>query len=224
MGFDWQWDFAIEILPALLAGLGNSLLATLLGYGLALFLGVALLTLQRTRWRWFNFVVREVVNFIRTTPLLVQLFFVFYVLPQAGVVLSPWVTGMITIGLHYGTYLCGVYRGALFAVPRGQWEACKALNMPGWKAYLRIILPQALVPALPGLRIYLTGCLKDTSMLATIALPELLNVAAQIGTNRYRYLEPYTVAAVLSLCVTIPVFTLLSLLDRPIARALGLRK
>ena len=224
MGFDWQWDFAFEILPLLLKGLGNSLLATVIGYGLAMVIGLVLMALQGTPWRWFNIVVREIVNFIRTTPLLVQLFFVFYVLPNAGIVLSVWVAGMMTIGLHYGTYLCGIYRGALYAVPKGQWEACRALNIPTWKAYLRIVIPQALVPALPGLRIYLTGCFKDTSILATISLPELLNAAAQVGTNRYRYLEPYTMAAVLCLLVTVPTFLVLSALAGPIGRALGRSK
>ena len=77
---------------------------------------------------------------------------------------------MLTIGLHYGTYLSEVYRGAIEAVPKQQWEACKALNLSIFRTYGRIILPQALPVALPGMGNYLVGIIKDTPMLATIGV------------------------------------------------------
>ena len=91
-------------------------------------MGLFFLLGQRTPSKIINVINREIVEFIRSTPLLIQLFFVYFVLPQFGITLSAWVCGMITIGLHFGTYLSEVYRGALEGVSKTQWEACRALN------------------------------------------------------------------------------------------------
>src|SRR5690606_3154378 len=98
---DWRWDFTFDILPRLIVATGNTLLASGLGYGIAVVLGLVFALAQRTPWRLVNATVREAVEFIRSTPLVLQIFFVFYVGPQFGVRLSPWVAGMIAIGLHY---------------------------------------------------------------------------------------------------------------------------
>ena len=126
-------------------------------------------------------ITREIVEFIRSTPLLIQLFFVYFVLPQFGITLSAWVCGMLTIGLHFGTYLCEVYRGALEAVPKAQWEACRALNFSNAYAYRRIILPQAFPSAIPGMGNYLVGIFKDTPLLSTIGVAELFHAATAVG-------------------------------------------
>ena len=109
--FDWKWDFTWEILPRLVSATGNTLIAAGAGYAIALVLGLLLAIAQRTPYRGVTFVVRESVEFIRSTPLLLQIFFVFYVGPQFGVRLSPWTSGMIAIGVHYACYLSEVYRG-----------------------------------------------------------------------------------------------------------------
>ena len=127
--FDWNWEFTWEILPRLLQATGNTLVAAGAGYLIALVLGLVLALAQRSPNRVLTFVVREFVEFIRSTPLLLQIFFVFYVGPQFGIRLSPWASGMIAIGLHYSCYLSEVYRGGIDSVPRGQWEAATALNM-----------------------------------------------------------------------------------------------
>ena len=127
--FNWKWDFTFEILPKIAWAALNTLLAAGIGYSIAIVLGLALALAQRTKYRPLTFIVREFVEFIRSTPLLLQVFFVFYVGPQVGITLSPWVAGMIAIGLHYAAYMSEVYRGGLDSVPKGQWEACTALNM-----------------------------------------------------------------------------------------------
>ena len=127
--FDWRWDFTFEILPRLIMATGNTLLAAALGYGIAVVLGLVFALAQRTPSRVLTFVVREAVEFIRSTPLVLQIFFVFYVGPQFGLRLSPWTAGMIAIGLHYASYLSEVYRGGLESVPKGQWEAATSLNL-----------------------------------------------------------------------------------------------
>src|SRR5438067_13294666 len=148
MSFDWQWDYTFQILPVLLEAAVNTVIATVVGYSLALVIGVLFLVGQRTPYRILNRAVREVVEFVRTTPLIAQVFFVFYVAPDYGILLSPWTSGMLALGIHYGAYLSEVYRGALYAIPRQQWEACKALNLSATRTYVGVILPQALPPSM----------------------------------------------------------------------------
>ena len=140
---EWRWDFTWEILPRLIVAAGNTLLAAGIGYAIAVVLGLVLALAQRTPWIVLTWAVREAVEFIRSTPLVLQIFFVFYVFPQFGVRLSPWVSGMIAIGLHYAAYLSEVYRAGIDGVPRGQWEACRALNLSTRRTYFGIVIPQA---------------------------------------------------------------------------------
>jgi polar amino acid transport system permease protein len=225
MNFDWQWDFTFEIIPSILRALSVSLLATVIGFSLAMVVGLIFLVGQRSRFRAVNWTVREVVNFIRTTPILVQLFFIFYVFPQMGMTLSPWVAGMLTLGVHYGSYLSEVYRGALLSVPKGQWEACKAIGISPLKTMVRIIIPQALPASMPGIRIYLIGCFKDTSVLSVISIAEMVQVATTVGTNTYRFLEPFTLIGVFSLMVAVPLFVLLTWAEKSMSRSVrGLGK
>ena len=105
MEMAFRWDFAYEILPKLLWATVNTILAAGIGYLIAVIIGLLFLLGQRTSFKILNMLVREIVEFIRSTPLLIQLFFVYFVLPQFGITLSAWVCGMLTIGLHLGTYL-----------------------------------------------------------------------------------------------------------------------
>jgi len=221
---EWRWDFVFEILPRMLWATGNTLLAALIGYAIALVVGLAFLLMQQTPSRIVNMIMREIVEFIRSTPLLVQLFFVYFVAPQFGIILSAWVSAMLTIGLHFGTYLSEVYRTGLAAVPKGQWEACKSLNMSATRTYVRVILPQALPVALPGMGNYLIGIFKDTPMLATIGVAELMHTANALGAETYRYLEPYTMVGFIFLIISLPTAAGLRRLEAAVARAQGQSK
>jgi polar amino acid transport system permease protein len=222
MRFDWNWEFTFEILPRLLAATLNTLLAAGIGYAIAVVLGLVLALAQRTPWRALTFVVREVVEFIRSTPLVLQIFFVFYVGPQFGIRLSPWTAGMIAIGLHYSAYLSEVYRAGIEAVPKGQWEACRALNMTTRDTYLRIVIPQALPPSIAGMGNYLIGIFKDTPMLSVIGVAELLHTANAIGSENYRFLEPYTLVGVIFLVISLPAAGFVRLFEARVRRKLGL--
>ena len=204
MNAEWRWDFAIEILPNMLWATLNTILAAGIGYAIAAIVGLLFLLGQRTPIKIVNMVNREIVEFIRSTPLLIQLFFVYFVLPQFGITLSAWVCGMITIGLHFGTYLSEVYRGALEGVPRTQWEACRALNFSTFYTYRKIVLPQAFPIAIPGMGNYLVGIFKDTPLLSTIGVAELFHAATAVGGYHYRYLEPYTIVGIIFLTLSIP--------------------
>lgn len=220
--FDWKWDFAWEILPRLIQATGNTLIAAGAGYAIALVLGLVLAVAQRSPYRVLTFVVREFVEFIRSTPLLLQIFFVFYVGPQFGIKLSPWASGMIAIGLHYSCYLSEVYRGGIDSVPKGQWEAAIALNMTTVQTYKRVVIPQALVPALAGMGNYLVGIFKDTPMLSVIGVAELIHTANAIGSEHYRFLEPFTLVGLIFLAISLPAAGLIRGFEGYIRRKLGL--
>jgi len=219
MGF--RWDFAYEILPQLLYATVNTILAAGVGYLIAVFAGLVFLLGRRTTSRLLNAFTREIVEFIRSTPLLIQLFFVYFVLPQFGITLSAWVCGMITIGLHFGTYLCEVYRGALEAIPKSQWEACRALNFTKVYSYRKIILPQAFPVAIPGMGNYLVGIFKDTPLLSTIGVAELFHAATAVGGYNYRYLEPYTMVGLIFLMLSIPAAFYVRRLEQKINKTQG---
>ena len=204
MNAEWRWDFAIEILPQMLLATLNTILAAGIGYAIAAIVGLLFLLGQRTPIKVVNMINREIVEFIRSTPLLIQLFFVYFVLPQFGITLSAWVCGMITIGLHFGTYLSAVYRGALEGVPKTQWEACRALNFSSFYTYRKIVFPQAFPIAIPGMGNYLVGIFKDTPLLSTIGVAELFHAATAVGGYHYRYLEPYTIVGLIFLTLSIP--------------------
>ncbi|MGB7319158.1 MAG: ectoine/hydroxyectoine ABC transporter permease subunit EhuD [Planktotalea sp.] len=220
--FDWKWEFVWEILPRLIQATGNTLIAAGAGYGLALVLGLFLALGQRSPYRVVTFVIRELVEFIRSTPLLLQIFFIFYVGPQFGLRLSPWMSGMIAIGLHYSCYLSEVYRGGIESVPRGQWEAATALNMSVLQTYRRIVIPQAIPPALAGLGNYLVGIFKDTPMLSVIGVAELIHTANAIGSENYRFLEPYTMVGIIFLAISLPSAGLIRAFEGYVRRKMGM--
>jgi polar amino acid transport system permease protein len=222
MRFDWNWEFTWEILPRLLAATVNTLMAAGIGYAIAVVLGLILALAQRTPWKPLTFAVREMVEFIRSTPLVLQIFFVFYVGPQFGIRLSPWTAGMIAIGLHYAAYLSEVYRAGIEAVPKGQWEACRALNLTTRDTYFRIVIPQALPPSIAGMGNYLVGIFKDTPMLSVIGVAELMHAANSIGSENYRFLEPFTLVGVIFLAISLPAAGLVRLFEHWIRRKLGL--
>jgi polar amino acid transport system permease protein len=220
--FDWQWGYTLEIMPRLLQATLNTLKAAGLGYGIAVLLGLPLALLQRTHSRGLTLAVRELMEFVRSTPLVLQIFFVFYVGPQFGLRLSPWTSGMIAIGLHYATYLSEVFRSGLEAVPRGQWEACKALNLGTARTYGRIVIPQAVPVCLPGMGNYLVGILKDTPMLSVIGVAELMHTANALGSETYRFLEPYTLVGIIFLALSLPAAAGFRFLETRVRRRLNM--
>ena len=221
MNAEWKWDFAFQILPQMLWATLNTIMAAGIGYAIAAVVGLLFLLGQRTPYKFMNIIVREIVEFIRSTPLLIQLFFVYFVGPQFGITLSAWVSAMITIGLHFGTYLSEVYRGALEGVPKTQWEACRALNFTTFYTYKRIVLPQAFPIAIPGMGNYLVGIFKDTPLLSTIGVAELFHAATAVGGYHYRYLEPYTMVGVIFLILSVPAAMGIRKLEKKVNLAQG---
>lgn len=199
--FDWQ--FAWHILPDLLRTSLATIGITLGGFVIALALGLVLALLRRSRLPFFSWPAVAVIEFIRSTPLLIQLYFLFYVLPDYGLTMSALMTGVLGLSLHYACYVAEVYRAGLDAVPRGQWEAATALNLNPWHAYRDVILPQAIRPILPALGNYLIAMFKDTPVLSAITVVELMLQAKNIGSQTFRYIEPITMAGLFFLLVSL---------------------
>ena len=201
----WDWEFALEILPVLLEHFVRyTLLATVLATGLAAVLGLVFAIVRHVGVPFLAPLTTAFIEFIRSTPLLVQLFFLFYGLPQLGLTLSPLVTGVIGLGVHYACYYAEVYRAGIEGVPKGQWEACTALSLPARYQWQHIVLPQAVRNALPALGNYAISMFKETPFLALITVPELVQAATSIGSRSFRYVEPFTLAGLIFLLASYP--------------------
>lgn len=200
---EWDWEFAFSILPTLLKGLKTTLLATFLGVIVAAVLGLAFALLRRSTNRLVSRVTGFVVEFIRGTPLLVQLYFIFYVLPDIGIKLPPLTAGVLGMGLHYAAYFAEVYRSGIEAVSRGQWEAAQATNLTKRQAWIHVILPQAIPPMIPAMANYVLAMFKETPLLSAITVLELMGEARSVANSTYRYVEPMTLVGVFFLIVSI---------------------
>ena len=200
---EWDWAFVIQILPTLFEGVKITILATLLGSIVAAAIGLVIAIVRRSKNRLISIPMGFVAEFIRGTPLLVQLYFIFYVLPDLGITLSPLVAGVIGLGLHYGTYTAEVYRAGIDNVARGQWEAAKACNLSSVQTWTQIILPQALPPMIPALANYFIAMFKETPLLSAITVLELMNQARSIANYNYRYIEPITLVGAFFLIISL---------------------
>jgi polar amino acid transport system permease protein len=210
----WDWEFTGQILPDMLRGMLLTFEATALGSILAMLLGLVLTLLRRSAIWLVRTVVWLFIEFVRSTPLLVQLYFLFFVLPNFGVTLSPLTTGVIGLGVHYATYIAEVYRAGIDGVPRGQTEAARALSLPWSRTWSSVILPQAIPRVLPALGNYVISMFKETPLLLAIGVIDLVGAAQQAGSEAYRYVEPYTLAGIFFLLLSYPASILVRRLER----------
>ena len=210
----FDWVYAWEIVPVLAQALVVTLQATALGMAIALALGLVLALLRRSPRRWLAWPTALFVEFVRSTPLLVQIFFLFYVLPEAGLRLSPLAAGVAALGIHYAAYCSEVYRAGLEAIPKGQWEAASALNLGRWRTLVAVVIPQALPPIVPALGNYLVAMFKDTPLLSAITVVELLQTAKLLGAESFRYVEPLTLVGLLFLVLSLASAALIRMTER----------
>ncbi len=209
MLFGYEWDtsdglsFAISILPILMRGLIVTLQATLLGFFVAMVLGLVLAALKSAPTRLVAWPAIAITEFIRDTPLLIQLFFLFYVLPEYGIVLPAFLTGALALGIQYSAYLSEVYRAGIEAVRRGQLEAARALNLTSMRSFTHVVLPQAIPRIVPAMGNYLVSIMKDVPILSVVTVLEMLNVARIIGDRTFNYLIPLSMVGGIYLILTL---------------------
>lgn len=211
--------FAMEILPLLLDAMVVTIEATLIGFAAAAIVGLLMALGRRAENPLVSKPTGAFVEFIRLTPLLIQLFFLFYVLPRYGFRMPALLVGIIGLGLHYGSYTSEVYRAGIEAIPQGQWEAAKALNFSTTKTWTNIILPQAIPPMIPALGNYLVAMFKETPLLAFITVVEMFNRAKIISAQTFQPLEPYTLVGLLFFVLSFPSALLLKRLEVRLARS-----
>ena len=214
----WDWSYAASLLPDLLQGLIVTVQVTLLGSFLAIFLGVVMAVIWRLRVPVLSPLVLGYARIIRGTPLLVQLYAIFFLLPQVMPALSPATSAVLGLGANYSTYMAEAVRAGLSGVPTGQWEVATALNLPARKTWTRVILPQMVVPTLPVIGNYVNSMFKVSALVSAISVVDVFNAATIAGNSTYRYLEPFTLVGLLYLAVSIPVTILLYFVGRRVAQ------
>ena len=192
-----DWELVRSSLLPLLEGLVlGTLPITALSFVLGLVLALVVALMRLSGRRIVSGVARAYVSVIRGTPLLLQLFIVFYGLPSLGVTLDPFPSAIIAFTLNVGGYASEAVRAAILAVPRGQWEAAMTVGMNRPTTLRRIVLPQASRIAVPPLSNTLISLVKDTSLASTILVTELLRKAQEIAAPSFEFFTLYGVAAV----------------------------
>lgn len=204
----------------MLRGIAVTVQSTLMAIVIAVVLGLFLALGRRSTHRWISWPVAGFIEFIRSTPLLIQLFFLYFAmpgltfLPDWARVLTPMTALVIGLGVHYGTYASEAYRAGIDSVPRGQWEAATAMNLSTVHTWMRVILPQAIPRSLPTLGNYFSAMFKDAPLGSSIGVIGVLFVARSIGGETFRYVEPMLLAGALFLMVSIPAALFVRRLER----------
>lgn len=210
---NWDWQNVSDFMPMFWDGVLVTLQALVVGSLLAFSLGLVWAIAQRSKLKVIRWPVVAVTEFIRNTPLLVQLFFLFYVVPEWGPSMSPLATGIIGLGLHYSTYTAEVYRAGIDGVPTGQWEAATALSLSKVRTWTAVILPQAIRRVVPALGNYVVAMLKDSPMISIIGAFEMLGEARAFSNETFTF-EAYTVVGIAFIVIAYPASLLLRALER----------
>ena len=191
-----DWDLVWSSLwPIVRGGLTGTIPLALASFGLGLVLALVVALMRLSRVPLVSAVARGYVSVIRGTPLLVQLFVIFYGLPSVGVTLSPWPSAIIAFSLNVGGYAAEVIRAAILSVPAGQWEAAHTIGMSRRQALRRIILPQAARVSVPPLSNTFISLVKDTSLASLILVTELFRQAQEVATFSGEFMVLYVEAA-----------------------------
>lgn len=195
-----KWQILLDsLLPLLKAGVAFTVPLTLISFALGLLLAIVTALARLSSWRVLQAVSKFYVWVIRGTPLLVQLFIIFYGLPSVGVTLDPFPAAVIGFTLSVGAYGSEIVRAAILSIHAGQWEAAYSIGMTRFQALRRIILPQASRVAVPPLANSFISLVKDTSLAATVTYTEMFRTAQQITSTTYEPLLVYSEAAVIYL-------------------------
>lgn len=214
---NWDWSHVDDFMPLFWDGVGITLQALLGGTLIAFSLGMVWAVAQRSEKKWIRWPVTVFTEFIRNTPLLVQLFFLFYVVPEWGPSMSPLATGVVGLGLHYSTYTSEVYRAGIDGVPAGQWEAATALSLSKRRTWTAVVLPQAVRRVIPALGNYVIVMLKESPQMAAIGALDMLGQAQNYSQATFTY-EAISVVGIAFIVIAYPASLLLRVLERRLVR------
>ena len=214
-----EWQFIVESGPYILQGVWITILVSVLSITLGTTLAI-LGALGRLSANPVIYAIASLyVSLVRGTPLLVQIFFAYYALPQAGIVLPPIPTGVLALGFNYGAYMTEIFRAGIQAVPRGQREAAQALGMRESQTFRRIVLPQAVRIVTPAVGNEFIAMIKDSSLVAIITVQELLWRAETAGRAAFQTIPAFLIAALAYWVLTIVFSLFQERLERRLARS-----
>lgn len=194
----------ISFLPALLEGAYLTITVSLLSFALATVIGLLVGIARISRLLPLRILATPYVQFIRGTPLLLQLFFIYYVLPYGGILLTPFVSGLLGLTLNYSAYMAEVFRGGVLAIPKGQWEAGLSIGMSRRLLLRRIILPQALRIVIPALGNFFVSIFKDSALVSVITMRDLMFSGQLLASATYKHFEIFAMVAVIYFLISYP--------------------
>jgi His/Glu/Gln/Arg/opine family amino acid ABC transporter permease subunit len=197
-------DDMIGFLPSLLQGAMVTIAVSLLAFGLASVLGLATGLARLSRVVPLRVAAACYIQFIRGTPLLLQLFVIYYVLPYAGIVLTPFVSGAIGLTLNYAAYMAEVFRSGIQAIPKGQSEAGQSVGMSRRLLMRRIILPQAIRIIMPSIGNFFVSIFKDSSLVSVITMRDLMFSGQLLASATYKHFEIFAEVAVIYFLISYP--------------------
>lgn len=215
MDYETRFDVVVEQLPFLINAALLTLMLMAASFILAIILGIVAGQMRMSRRRLLRWPATVYIDFWRTTPLLVQLIWIFFVLPIVfGIRLSAFQSGVLALGLNYGAFFAEIFRAGITSLGRGQSEAGSALGLTGLQVQRRVIYPQALWRMLPPIGSMTVSLLKDTSLVTVIGIAELMNAAQNLTAQTFRPLEVLTVVAIMYFVMTYPIALVTDLLYR----------
>jgi polar amino acid transport system permease protein len=209
----FDFAFALSTVPHILAALFTTIWVTLISSVGASLLGFAWEILRRLN-RPLRYAMRFLIDAIRSTPLLVQIYFLYFVLPYYGVTLPALVVGVLALSVYYSGYLAEVFKAGIDAIDPGQFEAAKALGIGRMDTIVRIILPQMLRNIAAPMGNYFISLLKSTPYLAVIAVPEMFGSALDVASETFRYAEPVLVAGLIFLALAVAIAQAVKVLEQ----------
>ncbi len=207
-------DFLKEVIPSLLRGTGVTLQYTLLALTIGAVVGLPMALARVYGGRWPSRATDVYSSIFRGTPLMIQLFMVYYGLPQLGVILPQSIAALVTLGLNSGAYQSEYFRGAIQSIGSGQMTAARAIGLSQWKAIRYIILPQALRLALPAWSNEAVSMIKYTAVIFLIAVPDLMGEAKIIASRFFAPIETYLLVAGFYLVLVFIMTQLLRVIER----------
>src|SRR4051795_12521558 len=212
MAFDWA---AIPgMLPELLSGLKVTVLATIVIMAIALVVALPIALARMSQHAFLRVPSTIYVQVLRGTPVLLQLFYLYYVLPFAGIQLNAWAAGVIGMSAAYSAYLSEIYRAGIEAIDRGQTEAALSLGMSRVQVMRIVVLPQAFRIVIPPIGNMFIGLFKDTSLLSILTIHELMFQGQLIAATTFRHITIFTVIAILYLAVCWPSASIIDRLEK----------
>jgi polar amino acid transport system permease protein len=203
----------LSFLPRLLEGAWVTITVSLVSFVLALIVGLLIGIARMSRFWPLSFLAAVYVQFIRGTPLLLQLFFIYYVLPYAGITLSPFASGVSGLTINYAAYMAEVFRSGVQAIPKGQWEAGRSLGMSRKLLMRRIILPQALRIVIPALGNFFVSIFKDSALVSVITMRDLMFSGQLLAAATFKHFEIFALVAIIYFLISYPTAKLVDYIE-----------